>query len=132
MRIATLTRTDTGPDGTFGILNIENKFLCLTLEPPDNGNQKDKSCIPVGEYKVKPFISHRFKKVYKIMNVPKRSGILFHKGNTIKDTTGCILLGFRQGVLGDLLAILDSATAFMLFERVIRRHSFTLIIKEDY
>jgi hypothetical protein len=128
----TITRKQTGEDGTFGILNVEDRFVCVTLEPPWKDNQRNVSCIPTGEYEVKPFISRRYGKTYKIMNVPNRTGILFHRGNYVKDTKGCILLGIFRAIHENKEGVFSSIRAFDYFSQTIRRHSFKLIIKEDY
>jgi hypothetical protein len=49
------------------------------------------------------------------MDVPERSHILFHAGNTHKDTHGCILLGLQFGKVGKETAILASRSAFLKF-----------------
>lgn len=83
--------------GTFGVLGYVSPDglmpICLTLEDPWLDNQANISCIPAGEYDCRRIESPRFGDCYEITNVPARSHILFHKGNTIQDTHGCILLG---------------------------------------
>lgn len=75
--------------------------LC-TLELPDNGNQKNVSCIPEGSYDVHLIYSPKFGKCYEVQNVPNRSEILIHKGNYNKDTRGCILPGMGfEDINGD-------------------------------
>jgi hypothetical protein len=47
-------------------------------------------------------ISPRFGRTWEVKDVPERSNILFHQGNTARDTEGCILVGGKYGVtLGD-------------------------------
>ena len=54
-------------------------------------------------------ISVRFKVLMPLLlNVPNFAGIRIHKGNSIIDTSGCILVGDR--ILNDKL--LNSATAY--------------------
>lgn len=65
----------------------------FTLELPWLENKKAVSCIPVGEYLMVWGWSPRFKKNFWRIGVPGRTGILIHKGNTLKDTSGCILVG---------------------------------------
>jgi len=54
VRKATLTRYESGDEGTFGILTIGDPaapaFKCYTLELPSRENAVGKSCIPAGEY----------------------------------------------------------------------------------
>jgi hypothetical protein len=79
--------------GTFGVLRINKEFFCLTLEPPDQFNQKNISSIPAQHYQIRWHESPRHGKTYIVENVPGRSLILFHKGNWVRDTEGCIILG---------------------------------------
>lgn len=83
---------------TLGILLIEDTLLlCLSLELPWRDNQRNISCIPLGNYSCKKFHSGKFGSTYVLESVPNRSGILFHSGNTHLDTYGCILLGLGLG-----------------------------------
>lgn len=71
---------------------VDDTYLCDTLEPPVTGVKHP--CIPIGDYLVNLVWSPKFKS-YKprLEGVPHRSGILIHKGNSVKDTLGCILVG---------------------------------------
>lgn len=68
-------------------------FECFALELPNRNNEVANSCIPLGSYECILHNSPKFGIVFKVLNVVNRSEILFHKGNTINDTKGCILLG---------------------------------------
>jgi hypothetical protein len=136
MKTVTITRVKTGVDGTFGILNVEDLFTCVTLEPPWKDNQKNISCIPVGEYMVKPHISTQFQnvrgRIYRIMDVPERTGIDIHPGNRLKDTKGCPMLGLYRTIYENQEIIADSVSAFRLYSQIVKRHTHKLIIKNDY
>lgn len=68
-----------------------------TIELPDNGNQKNVSCIPEGKYEVIKIYSPSRGKCFHILNVKDRSEILIHIGNYVAggkiDSQGCILPG---------------------------------------
>ena len=68
---------------------------------------------------------------FEVLDVPNRSGILFHMGNTVDDTKGCILVASYYGVLNSLPAVLHSYAAFTgAFLDVFRKEkSFPLEIK---
>jgi hypothetical protein len=53
--------------------------------------------------------------VYQVCDVPDRSHILIHAGNTNEDTHGCILLGLMYGTLGTETAVISSRAAFANF-----------------
>lgn len=127
-----LVRTHAGNHGTFGKLYIGSEFFCYTLEPPWHNNEEDISCIPVGEYQVHPYRSPHFKNTYEVLNVPDRSNILFHKGNTISDTQGCVILGSKRGTLNNNPAVLDSRKAFNRFKEIVGNNCFELIVLENY
>jgi hypothetical protein len=93
-------------------LLIDGKPSFVTLEDAWKDNAKQVSCIPTGTYKIVRHKSPRFGKTYKVLDVPDRSEILIHAGNTHEDTQGCILVGLMFGVLGAQTAILSSRTAF--------------------
>ena len=71
--------------------------MCDTLENPWKGNQRNISCIPEGEYKVRIRLAResatRDYLHLLVQDVPNRDWILFHRGNSAKDTSGCILVG---------------------------------------
>lgn len=78
---------------TQGELWYEEKRLAYILENPWLNNQKDVSCIPAGHYIMRHFESPNFSLCFDIPNVPGRSLIRMHAGNTYKDTRGCPLPG---------------------------------------
>lgn len=106
--IVRLKRVRSGPDGTFGELYVGGKQVCVTCEDPWNDNKPGVSCIPAGGYWVGPHTGSRFKNVWEVLDVPGRSAILIHNGNTIRDTQGCILVGAQFGELNGLPAVLYS------------------------
>ena len=92
-------------ESTIGELFLNGERFCDTLELPYRDNQRSISCIPAGEYKVRlrlPRESATRNYIHLIVkDVPNRSHILFHIGNTAKDTRGCILVG--QGTQQDIV-----------------------------
>lgn len=76
-----------------GTVTIGRMDQYSTLELPWRDNQKGISCIPKGEYECRRVISPRFGETFEVCNVPGRSQILFHAGDTQRDTHGCILIG---------------------------------------
>ena len=96
------------PGATYGALHVDGEFLCWTLEDPIRDVKvSGDTAIPPGTY---PVIwrkwgkwAKRFQDRYgvpgslEICEVPGFSAVLFHNGNTPKDTRGCILLGLKAG-----------------------------------
>jgi hypothetical protein len=126
-----IKRTSHLPTATLGTLTIEGvkTDAIYTLENPKRATDKD-SRIPAGVYKCKPYSGARYKDVYIIENVPNRTAILFHFGNTEKDTLGCILLGNRIGKIGSEPAVLESKRCFERFRSLIGKQEFTLTIED--
>lgn len=87
------------PDYTVGKLYVDGKYFCDTLEDKVRDLTKEnkvpgQTAIPAGRYDVVVNISPRFKrKLPRLLNVPGFEGILIHRGNSAKDTSGCILVG---------------------------------------
>lgn len=100
----------------------------LTLELPDLGNQKRISCIPEGKYKVHRIYSPKFGTCFHVQDVPGRTGILIHKGNYTKDTSGCILVGMNHiDIDGDgNKDVSDSTTAMNKLLATITDNEFEL------
>ena len=92
-------------ESTIGELFINGERFCDTLELPYRDNQKSISCIPTGKYKVRlrlPRESATRHYIHLLVkDVKDRSHILFHRGNTAKDSRGCILVG--QGTQQDIV-----------------------------
>jgi hypothetical protein len=119
--------------GTFGVLKIQKRVFCATLEPPDIENMRNVSSVPAQQYKCKRYMSPKFGETFQVTDVPLRAKILFHAGNTIDQTLGCILLGRNFGVLEGNRAVLNSGNTFKAFMKRMEGHlSFHLTIKEVY
>lgn len=93
-----LTRKEDNGIQTTGVLKVFDSsgviFECKTLELPYLNNQKNISCIPMGEYTMRKRWSWKFKKMlYEIEGVSNRSAILIHSGNYYTDIRGCVLVG---------------------------------------
>ncbi|NDV19236.1 hypothetical protein GO013_07360 [Pseudodesulfovibrio sp. JC047] len=111
----TIIRYDEDQDGTFGVMLVDGMPFASTLEPMDKGNAVNISCIPAGEYECGIVDSPRFGRTFEVNNVPGRSHILFHAGNVVGDTRGCILLGAHEGILHGDRAVLNSGNTFRRF-----------------
>lgn len=119
--------------GTFGVLLINTEVFCVTLEPADWFNQPDISSIPAQQYICRRIITPIHEETFEVMNVPGRLKILFHSGNIITDTLGCIILGQYFDKLKGNKAVLNSGKTFMKFmEEMKGFDSFHLTIKEEY
>ena len=102
----------------FGAVNVGSDYpRFFSLELPYADNQPNISCIPDGKYLCKRRVAEVTggEETFEVMDVPGRSGILFHYGNTDSDTHGCILLGLGLGEVGFVPAILQSKKAWRKF-----------------
>jgi len=126
-----ILRIEESDQGTIGVMLINREAFCCTLEPPDMGNKKDFSCIPLGRYTAARVISPKYGVTFEIIDVPGRTHILFHPGCILKNTLGCVLLGQYFGkLLGDR-AVLNSGLTFSRFmEKMAGKDYFKLNIVE--
>ena len=126
--------------GTFGILKINKEIFCVTLEPRDELNSSNISSIPAQQYicKLKSTSLSSVRRLgltsaYEVMNVPGRSSIKIHPGNTDDNTQGCILLAEKFGRLRGDRAVLNSGNTFLRFMAVMSDYEkFHLTIIEHY
>ena len=127
-----LIRDTFSENSVIGELFLNGERMCDTLENPWINNKKNVSCIPRGEYKVRlrlPRESATRDYVHLLVeDVENRSYILFHRGNTAKDTRGCILvgLGSQQDFVSNSVLAMD-----LLIKEVIHLggENINLIIK---
>ena len=102
-----LHRRYLGADYTIGSLSINGVYLCDTIEDKvrdtnkdgdllDEGEQKvfGETAIPYGTYEIELSVSPKFKRLLPlVLDVKHFTGIRIHRGNTAKDSHGCILPG---------------------------------------
>lgn len=102
-----LERRYLGPEYTIGHLFINGLYFCDTIEDKVRDFNKDgdlldpgedkvyaKTAIPYGKYRVELSMSPKFKRLLPmVLNVKHFTGIRIHRGNTAKDSAGCILPG---------------------------------------
>ncbi len=99
-------RFSTSNESTLGLMLINNKFECFTLEDGYRINKvPGETRIPAGRYKIRlrkegafhNRYSKRFPDIHKgmlhITKVPNYEYILIHCGNDAEDTVGCLLVG---------------------------------------
>ena len=127
-----LIRDTFSKESTIGELFINGERICDTLENSWQDNQRNISCIPEGVYPVRLRLpresASRDYLHLLVQEVPNRDWILFHRGNTAKDTSGCILvgLGTEQDVVHNSVLAMD-----LLIKEVIHLggENINLIIK---
>lgn len=134
MRVLEIVRLEENEQyGTFGVLKIDKVIFCVTLEPPDFENQIKISSIPAQQYFVKRYNSPRFGSTWQIQNVPGRTYVLFHAGNRVSNTEGCILLAETFGKLYGDRAVLNSGETFKRFmQETYKEDILSLTIHENY
>lgn len=87
---------------TFGILVVPPGDACHTVERPWLDNKPFVSCIPPGVYTLRPWESPTKGKCLKIEGCePERTDCLIHRGNVVKDVTGCVAVGEYRGNLAN-------------------------------
>jgi hypothetical protein len=136
--IATLQRTESGDQGTFGRLTA-GPLSFYTGELPWLDNAANVSCIPAGQYECRWTFSPRFKRMmYVLLDTAPRAGIRVHGANLMGDKAkgyraqlnGCIALGERLGWMDGQKALLLSAPAVRRFESFMGGKPFTLEIRQ--
>lgn len=97
---------------TIGKMYVDGAYFCDTLEDTDRGFTQNtplatirlrkianKTAIPTGTYEVIVNKSPKFNRMLpRLLNVPGFDGILIHRGNSDRDTSGCILVGENKEV----------------------------------
>lgn len=128
---------------SIGLLYVDGKHICETLEDEDRGLTSDmteqevrrikvkgETAIPLGTYDVALTFSPRFNRVLPLlMDVKGFTGIRIHSGNRAKDTEGCILCG-KNTVVGEVTnSRYWSNRVKELIERaIVKRHEKVKII----
>lgn len=115
------TRTETA---ILGSLYLNGAFVCYTLENADKA-------IPCGMYTVQNSKSPKFKRelplIYNSTTVKASRGIRIHRGNTCKDSQGCVLVGMGRNV--NKCSITESALAETMVTALCRNVS-TFVVCE--
>ncbi len=97
-----LKRIALKPTYTIGKLYIDGEYFCDTCEDrvrPKGEKVPGETAIPAGSYKVIVNASPKFKRLLpRLLNVPGFDGVLIHRGNSDKDSSGCILVGENKKV----------------------------------
>lgn len=128
-----LVRVGQSERGTFGVLRHGQIPFAVTLEEPWRDNERLISCIPVGSYLCERVQSPKFGNTFEVKGVQDRSHILFHKGNTLDDTQGCILVAEEFSGTFDHPMIVSSERGFKEFLSLLDgRHNFTLVVTEAH
>lgn len=88
----TLIRETRTGNAILGRLYYNGGFICWTLENAGKA-------IPAGLYSIKNSISPKFKRELPLVHnakVPASRGIRIHVGNSVKDSSGCVLVGMGR------------------------------------
>ena len=109
-------------DAVLGSLYLNGAFICYTLENAS-------TLIPCGDYRVQNSNSPKFKRelplVYNSTTVKSSRGIRIHRGNTFKDSQGCVLVGMGRDVKQDFIT--ESANAEIMVTMLCRNdHELTI------
>jgi Family of unknown function (DUF5675) len=114
-----LLRVGRSNRGTFGVLRYQQVAFAVTLERPWEDNQQNISSIPAGRYRCRRIRSPRFGNTYEVCDVPNRTNVLFHKGNYLSDTQGCILVGEEFSGTWDKPFVASSERGFSEFMQLL-------------
>lgn len=108
--IERLASDRTSEVGVFGRLSVDGKPFGVTCEQPWRDNAKGRSCVPAGDYELRPWDSDKYGAVVVLVNpdlmvyanehdVPKqergvaRSACLIHAANWPHQLQGCVAVG---------------------------------------
>ena len=120
----TLIRDVNGDKAIMGKLYFNGGIVCYTLENASKA-------IPCGVYLVQNSKSPKFKRELPLVfnaGVYSSRGIRFHRGNTAKDSQGCILVGMGRDVKKYLIT--ESALAETMTTMLCRNVTEMIITEE--
>lgn len=88
-----------------GVILVDGVPRWVTVERPWLDNVREASCIPEGKYIAVRALDYPLRNgvvlplTWVLQDVPGRSGICFHPGNSMMDTLGCIVVAtwFGEG-----------------------------------
>ena len=127
MSMLTLIRDCKCSDAIMGKLYFNGGVVCFTLE-------NRSKAVPAGLYTVEVSQSPKFKRKLPLIwnaNVPANRGIRIHVGNTVKDSSGCVLVGMKRKVHSLDCRLEESATAETMVT-MLCHNVFQLAIVEEY
>ena len=116
-----LIRDIRADEAVLGRLYHNGSLVCYTLE-------NAATLIPCGDYRVQNSQSPKFKRELPLIyngNVPASRGIRIHRGNTFKDSQGCVLVGMGRDVKKNFIT--ESANAEIMVTMICRNnHELTI------
>lgn len=120
----TLIRDVKKENGVMGKLYLNGAFICYTLE-------NTAYTIPEGRYTIENCKSPKFKRELPLLHnakVPACRGIRIHRGNSEKDSCGCVLCGMGRNT--DNATISESANAEVMVTMICRT-THELVITDE-
>ena len=121
----TLIRDVKGDKAILGKLYLNGAIVCYTLE-------NAAKAIPNGVYMVQNSISPKFKRELPLIwneNVSSTRGVRIHVGNSVKASSGCVLVGMGRDTKKQSLT--ESALAETMVTMLCRNVT-ALIVTEEY
>lgn len=114
-----ITRFCYSPMGTFSKCEIGGKtfYFC---EPPWKDNKPFVSCIPEGTYGFRRDTTGQ-SVGFELTDVPGRTEIEIHVGNTIRNTEGCLVIGKQLGFVQGHWAVQNSRAAMREFMNILSK-----------
>ena len=129
--ILKLTRLKSDNNATIGVLEVDNKVECFTLEDAYHETKiMHKTRIPIGTYEIKLRDDGGMNKKYHrkfdfhkgmlhLQNVNNYEWVYIHIGNYNTDTSGCILVG--NGAALTNKSVSDSTKAYKtLYNKILK------------
>lgn len=120
----TLIRDIKTETSILGRLSLNGAFICNTLE-------NAAKAIPCGHYAVQNSQSPKFKRELPLLfnaEVPASRGIRIHRGNSAKDSAGCVLVGMGRDIKQNLIT--ESAMAETMVTAICRTCGEIIITEE--
>ena len=127
MKRLRIFRVERSEDGIIGILTIDGKAFCYTLQPDERDAHFS---IPEGSYAVKRFHGRKYPDTFEIV-VAGHTALLFHILNQEDESEGCIGLGKMVGNINGKRAILGSGDAFKEFMKIMGDDQEANLIIQD-
>lgn len=122
----TLVRDIRTETAIMGRLYLNGHMVCYTLE-------NAAKAIPCGMYTVQNSISPKFKRelplIYNSTTVKASRGIRIHRGNSAKDSQGCVLVGMGRST--EKSSVTESTNAEVMVTMLCRNET-NLVIVDNY